>query len=48
MTNKYFLDTIRPVWLAITTSANEKLLHKIAKESATLPSYRGIMKFTTY
>jgi hypothetical protein len=42
MTNAYCLDTIRPVWLAITTPAKEKLLLKMdegERYTATLPRH---------
>jgi hypothetical protein len=44
MINAYCLDTIRPVWLAITTSAKGKLLlllkmDEVERYAATLPRH---------
>jgi hypothetical protein len=49
MTNNYSLDTMRQVWLAITTHAKKNYSDlKWTKKSATLSPDRGITKFTTY
>jgi hypothetical protein len=49
MTNAYCLDTIRPVWLAITTPAKEKLLLKMdegERYTATLPRHNETSQHT--